>query len=107
MKYNSIGKIVAAHGISGELIVKHALGAKTFHKKEIYQALISLLKKRLSPKKLTDGLFQILQNENNKNHEENEYKTKKEAEIKDNEEKEKDNDLMMPDVEQTRINIIF
>jgi 16S rRNA processing protein RimM len=29
MKYNSIGKIVAAHGISGELIVKHALGAKT------------------------------------------------------------------------------
>ncbi len=29
MKYNSIGKLVAAHGISGELILKHALGKKT------------------------------------------------------------------------------
>lgn len=29
MKYNSIGKIAAAHGVNGELVVKHALGKKT------------------------------------------------------------------------------
>lgn len=29
MRYNSIGKIVAAHGIAGELILKHALGERT------------------------------------------------------------------------------
>lgn len=29
MNYNSIGKIVAAHGVNGELVVKHALGKKT------------------------------------------------------------------------------
>lgn len=29
MNYNSIGKIAAAHGVNGELVVKHALGKKT------------------------------------------------------------------------------
>ncbi|MBC6490479.1 ribosome maturation factor RimM [Flavihumibacter stibioxidans] len=29
MNYNSIGKIAAAHGVNGELILKHALGKKT------------------------------------------------------------------------------
>lgn len=29
MKYNSIGKIVAVHGLEGELVLKHGLGKKT------------------------------------------------------------------------------
>lgn len=29
MQYNSIGKLVAAHGLAGELILRHALGKKT------------------------------------------------------------------------------
>ncbi|HEY8397392.1 MAG TPA: ribosome maturation factor RimM [Flavihumibacter sp.] len=29
MRYNSIGKIAAAHGIAGELVLKHALGKRT------------------------------------------------------------------------------
>lgn len=29
MHYNNIGKIVATHGIQGELVLKHALGKKT------------------------------------------------------------------------------